>query len=95
MANKASLLVDPAGTYEIYTSNIYSCNSARNANDPQGVVQIEITSGNLILQGRMSEEAPWFDLKTYTTSTIEAFVMPYQVRAVSSSASKCWVGEVS
>lgn len=95
MANYSSKLVDPADTYVDYTSNVFSCNQHSNSNSHRGVVQVDWTSGTIVLQGRVSPDAPWFDIKSYTASAMEEIVLPYQLRAeVTTGEGAVYVGEV-
>lgn len=60
----------------------------------RGVIQIFIVSGSVILQARLAQDAPWIDLKTYQTSTMEEVVLANQFRVMVSDEAHCWLGEV-
>ena len=67
---------DPAGTYSGgYTSEIVMPNTNKNQ---RGVVQVNLTSGSVDLQGRADSLAPFVSMKTYTTSGLDEVVLaPY------------------
>lgn len=60
----------------------------------RGVIQIFIVSGSVTLQARLSQDAPWLDLKTYQASAMEEVVLANQLRVVVSDEAHCWLGEV-
>tara|TARA_R100000544_G_C2211491_1_gene52218 strand:- start:349 stop:621 length:273 start_codon:yes stop_codon:yes gene_type:complete len=76
---------DPAGTYSGgYTSEIVMPNTN---NNPRGVVQVNLTSGSVDLQGRADSSAPFVSMKTYTTSGLDEVVLaPYMRIFVSSDS---------
>ena len=87
-------LIDAGGTYEGgYTSEIYAPNTRSNTREPQGIIQVDITSGTVDIEGRLNDEATWQVIKNYTESKIEGILLPYQLRAVVSGSAKVFVGE--
>jgi archaeosine-15-forming tRNA-guanine transglycosylase len=76
-----------------YTSNVVRGNLNDNSNQPRGVVQIDITSGTVDLQMRLTDEAPWFSVKTYDADTVEEVVIAPQMRVVVSDTAECWLAE--
>ncbi|UAT28889.1 hypothetical protein PP753_gp69 [Dinoroseobacter phage vB_DshP-R7L] len=60
----------------------------------RGVIQIHIVSGSVTVQARLAQDAPWLDLKTYTSSDMEEVVLANQLRVVVSDEAHCWLGEV-
>jgi len=76
-----------------YTSDVVSANSNSNSNQRRGAVQVTITSGNVQLQMRLADEAPWFTAKTYTASIVEEVVLAPQMRVVASAAAEAWIAE--
>jgi hypothetical protein len=95
MANAATLFVDPAGNYTGgYTSHqLQSVFAAHSSNQTRGVIQVQITSGTVILQMRVSLDAPWLPVRTYSVDTIEEIVVANFMRIVASADAKAWLGE--
>ena len=97
MANKVSKLTDPSGNYSGgYTSNIYKCSANPNSNNnsQRGVVQIHIDSGDVALQVRLTSDAPWFTVRTYSKSIVEEMVLSGEVRAIVSDKAHVWIAEL-
>ena len=97
MANKVSLLTDPSGNYSGgYTSNIYKCSVNNNSanNSQRGVIQVHVDSGDVFLQVRLSNDAPWFTARTYTKSIVEEMVLTGEIRIVATDKAKVWVAEL-
>ena len=76
-----------------YTSSVVKGNLNHNSNQPRGVIQVDITSGTVDLQMRLTDEAPWFTIKTYTTDTVEEVVLAPQMRVVASADAEVWLAE--
>jgi archaeosine-15-forming tRNA-guanine transglycosylase len=76
-----------------YTSNVVRGNLNDNSNQPRGVIQIDITTGTVDLQMRLTDEAPWFSVKTYDADTVEEVVIAPQMRVVVSDTAECWLAE--
>jgi archaeosine-15-forming tRNA-guanine transglycosylase len=76
-----------------YTSNVVKGNLNDNSNQPRGVIQIDITTGTVDLQMRLTDEAPWFSVKTYDADTVEEIVIAPQMRVVVSDTAECWLAE--
>jgi archaeosine-15-forming tRNA-guanine transglycosylase len=76
-----------------YTSNVVKGNLNDNSNQPRGVIQVDITSGTVDLQMRLTDEAPWFSVKTYDADTVEEIVIAPQMRVVVSDTAECWLAE--
>ena len=76
-----------------YTSNVVKGNLNDNSNQPRGVIQIDITSGTVDLQMRLTDEAPWFSVKTYDADTVEEVVIAPQMRVVATDTAECWLAE--
>lgn len=76
---------DPSGVYSGgYTSDIIMPRTNRNQ---RGVVQVNLTSGTVDLQGRADSSAPFVSMKTYTTSGLDEVVLaPYMRIFVSSDS---------
>jgi hypothetical protein len=88
--NFATRLVSPNGLYNAsYTSEVLNTGFGVG----QGVVQVDLAGATSItIQGRMSEEAPWFTLKIFTAAAIEQLALPFFIRAVSVGGGQAWVG---
>jgi len=76
-----------------YTSNVVKGNYNDNSNQPRGVIQVDITTGTVDLQMRLTDEAPWFSVKTYDADTVEEVVIAPQMRVVVSDTAECWLAE--
>ena len=94
MAGNVRQFIDPAGNYSgAYTSYILEAPDVGNqAFQTRGVIQVEVTSGNVELHLRLSPDAPWLSVATYTADTIEEFVMSKFVRIVTTGAARAWMG---
>lgn len=98
MANKVSKLTDPSGNYSGgYTSNVFVCSTRNNSmnNAPRGAIQFYIIYGHVDLQMRLTSDAPWVTVKTYTESTIDEMVLPHEIRVVVSDSAHVWVAELT
>lgn len=76
-----------------YTSLVIKGNLNDNSNQPRGVVQLDITAGTVDLQMRLSDDAPWFTVKTYSDDTVEEVVLAPQMRVVATDTAECWIAE--
>jgi archaeosine-15-forming tRNA-guanine transglycosylase len=76
-----------------YTSSVVKGNLNDNSNQPRGVIQVDITTGTVDLQMRLTDEAPWFSVKTYDADTVEEIVIAPQMRVVVSDTAECWLAE--
>jgi hypothetical protein len=96
MANAVRQFVDPAGNYTGgYTSDILPATDlGYQAFQTRGVVQVEITSGSVELEMRLTPDAPWISIATYTSNTIEEIVMANFMRIVATGAARAWLGVV-
>jgi len=76
---------DPNGVYSGgYTSDIIMPNTNKNQ---RGVVQVNLTTGTVDLQGRADSSAPFVSMKTYTTAGLDEVVLaPYMRIFVSSDS---------
>jgi archaeosine-15-forming tRNA-guanine transglycosylase len=92
MANYATKFYSPSYTGG-YTSAVVNGNSNDNSNEAHGVVQVDITSGTVDLQMRLSDDAPWFTVKTYSASVVEEVVLAPQMRVVVTADAECWLAE--
>ena len=78
---------DPAGTYNNYTSETINPNNS--GANTRGVFQVEITDGNVTLQGSVG--GPFMDLGTFSSSGLYEVVMANAMRIVSTGNAKAWV----
>jgi hypothetical protein len=96
VAHKVTKFTDPAGTYvTAYTSNTITPNTQESSNSVTGVIHIEITSGTLSVLARLSPDANFVVIKTYTLSTIEQIVLASQMRIVTTGEAKAWLSELA
>ena len=92
MANYATKFYSPSYTGG-YTSSVVKGNLNHNSNQPRGVIQVDITTGTVDLQMRLTDEAPWFTIKSYTADTVEEVVLAPQMRVVASADAEVWIAE--
>lgn len=52
-----------------------------------------ISSGQVTLEARLSNDAPWLPLKTWSEDSIEELVLAFQLRVVVTDEAKVWLGE--
>ena len=78
---------DPAGTYNAYTSDVINPNNS--GGNTRGVFQVEITDGNVTLQGSVG--GPFLDLQTFSASGIYEVVLANAMRIVATGNAKAWV----
>ena len=83
---------DMTGTY---VSDIIHGNANNNSNNTRGVFQITIpTTGSVNLEMRLSDDAPWFTIKTYTADAIEEVVLANEMRiSVTGGIAVAWISE--
>lgn len=60
----------------------------------RGVIQVDVLAGELTLEGRLAQDAPWFPLKTWSAPAMEEVVLANQLRIVVSDSAHAWLGEV-
>ena len=96
MANSVRKFISPSGVYDQgYTSKVLEpAHKDLDVNITRGIIQIHIVSGTVTLMARLSREAPWHPLKSWTESTVEELVLANQLRVVVSDEAHCWLGEV-
>lgn len=91
MSSYSTIMVDPSGNYDSdYSSRPFQTGFGSGI----GVIQVDLgeSATSIEVQGRMSSDAPWVSLKTYTESGIEQITLPYYVRVVSLGGGKVWIG---
>jgi len=95
MANSVSKFIDPADLYTGgYTSNMIEANKvAHRSNATRGVVQVQITSGTVSLEMRLTVDAPWIEVANYAADTIEEVVIAKFMRVIVSADAVVWLGE--
>jgi len=92
MANFATKFYSPSYVGG-YTSTTVKGNQNHNSNQPRGVIQVDITSGTVSLQMRLTDEAPWFAVKSYDADTVEEVVIAPQMRVVATDTAEVWIAE--
>jgi len=96
MANYAAQFTTADG---VYTGGYTSLEVTGNYNDDskigRGVVQINITTGTVDLQAKLTEAAPWTTIKNYTVSTLEEIVIAPYFRVIASDSAECFYAEHS
>jgi hypothetical protein len=85
--------VDPAGTYNNYTSEIIK----RYVNIPGGsnraVIQVKITSGDVKLYADASgDDANFILAHTFTVSSVDEVVVTPRMRIVATGEAEVWLG---
>ncbi len=97
MANVVEQFIDPAGLYTGgYTSHmLQSTDKKLMCFITRGVIQVQLTSGTVQLQMRLSTDAPWFTVRTYDTDMIEEIVISNFLQVVVSDAAVVWLGETN
>lgn len=95
MSNVATVFKDPADLYTGgYTSEVLEPVFANSSsNNTRGTIQVDITSGTVELQMRLTKDAPWFTAKIYSTSIVEEVVLANYMQLIVSADAKCWLGE--
>ena len=87
--------VDPAGTYNNYTSEIIK--PKRYVNIPGGsnreVIQVKITSGEVELYADASgDDANFILAHTFTVSSVDEVVVTPRMRIVATGEAEVWLG---
>lgn len=96
MSNVVRVFEDPAGNYTGgYTSLVIEpVFAAAVANITRGVFQVDVeVAGPVSLQMRVSEDADWVEVSSYTANTIEEVVLANFMRVVVTGDAKAWLGE--
>lgn len=102
MTNKVRMFISETGVYTGgYTSEIlyphgyrYRIHRELPPLFTRGIIQVEVTSGDITLQARLDNSAPWMNLKTWDAHSIEELVIPFQMRIIVSDSAKAWLGEL-
>ena len=97
MANKVTKLTDPSGNYSGgYTSitHKFSTDANSNNNSQRGVIQVNVDSGDVALQVRLTSDAPWFTVRQYTTNIVEEMILAGECRVVVSDKAEVWIAEL-
>jgi hypothetical protein len=42
---------------------------------------------------RLTDEAPWFEVKNYSADAVEEVVLAPQMRVVATDTAECWIAE--
>lgn len=75
--------IDPLGTYTGgYTSEVIMPRTNRNQ---RGVVQVQLSTGTVEVQGRADDTAPFVTFKTYSSSGLDEVVLAPYMRVIASS----------
>ena len=96
MPNTVNKFIDPDGNYTGgYTSKILKPTaSSHRSIQTRCVIQVNVPSGTLSLQMRLTPDAPWFVVKTYSASTVEEMVLANDMRIVVTDDAEAWLGEI-
>lgn len=97
MSNTVKQFMDPAGTYTgAYTSDtMVPTPLGYRSFQLRAIIQVEITSGTVDLQMRLTPDASWVTVTSYTTNSIEEVVMANEMRVVVTGVARAWLGEVT
>ena len=97
MPNVHNKFIDPAGTYTGgYTSNELKPTPASHVSiQTRAVFQVDVVSGTVGLEMRVSPDANWVPIKTYSASAVEEIVLSNYMRVVATDSADCWLGEIS
>ena len=96
MANYAARFITADGVYTGgYTSQELTGNYKDESRIGRGVVQIHITAGTVDLQAKLTADAPYTTIKSYTASTLEEIVIAPYFRVVVSDSAECFYAEHS
>lgn len=77
------------GLYNGYTSDVQMPNTS--GNNQRGIVQVSITTGTVDLQARITSDAPWVTLKTYSADALEEVVLAPYWRVIASDEAVAWL----
>lgn len=96
MPNTVHKFLDPADSYTGgYTSKTLNPTAASHRSvQTRCVIQVNVPSGTLSLQMRLTSDAPWFVVKTYSASTVEEMVLANDMRIVVTDDAEAWLGEI-
>ena len=96
MPNTVNKFIDPDGNYTGgYTSKILKPTaSSHRSIQTRCVIQVNVPSGTPSLQMRLTPDAPWFVVKTYSASTVEEMVLANDMRIVVTDDAEAWLGEI-
>ena len=96
MPNVSHKFIDPDGNYSGgYTSKILHPTPASHRSvQTRCVIQVNVPSGTLSLEMRLTSDAPWFTVKTYSASTVEEMVLANDMRIVVTDDAEAWLGEI-
>ncbi len=96
MANVVEKFIDPAATYDNYTSNIIRPTAAKfGTKQAKGLFQLNWTTGSVTLEGRLSPDAPWVVVITaMTADTMQEILLYNEMRLVSTLIATAWLGQV-
>ena len=95
MANVVEKFIDPADSYDNYTSNIIRPTKYQHrSNQTKGLFQLDWTTGSVTLEGRLSPDAPWMVVITaMTANTIQEVLLYNEMRLVSTLIATAWLGQ--
>ena len=95
MSNVVKQFIDPAGTYTGgYTSDqLQVVDHKVMASSTRAVIQVEITSGTVNLEMRLSTDAPWLNVRIYDASIMEEVVIGNFLRVIATADARVWLGE--
>ncbi len=96
MPNTVHKFIDPDGNYTGgYTSKTLKPTAASHRSvQTRCVIQVKITSGTLLLQMRLTPDAPWFSVKEYSVDTVEEMVLANEMQVIASADAEAWLGEI-
>jgi archaeosine-15-forming tRNA-guanine transglycosylase len=96
MPNTSHKFIDPDGNYTGgYTSKtLHPTAASHRSVQTRCVIQVNVPSGTLSLQMRLTPDAPWFVVKTYSASTVEEMVLANDMRIVVTEDAEAWLGEI-
>ena len=93
-ANKATQFQDPAGTYiGGYTSAVIVTHESGAAFKLEGLIQVEVTSGTIDLEARLTADAPWISLESFAASAMKVVALPPELRVTATGDAKAWLAE--
>ncbi|ANJ20698.1 hypothetical protein RDp07_gp38 [Roseobacter phage RD-1410Ws-07] len=96
MANFTRKFESPSGDYNNgYISKVLEPqHKDQEVHVTRGIIQVDVLSGEVSLEGRLHRDAPWVPLKTWTQPAMEEVVLANQLRIVVSESAHAWLGEV-
>jgi len=95
MANNkiVTLFPDVAETYLAYTSQIVYPNEGAAGFHLNALIQVELDSGSVTIQGRVNDDAPWVTLKAYTAGGMDYLHVAPEMQVISNGQAKVWLAE--